>query len=239
MRIEKGWSQENIIMIVERKKLIENLRSKQLLRASSAEKNVRVVENFLDYTVSTQSIEQNVGSSVLNREILLKHKSHDNWNIRCLVNNQKSSTRELLDEIPLSLLCGESKSRVPAFILRDKKGGYKIYCHGILGFLPSSQFKNFLLRLYKRFRNKGTLFDSHKSKITSYVAFFLSVSHQLRKYGFFRIPLYAAGGIIFKPSYFPKQFSKSNYIKKFRGSLSPVFIYRLKEKKSSSSARRF
>lgn len=139
------------------------------------------------------------------------------------------------------LISGESKSRVPAFILRGKKGGYKIYCHGILGFLPGSQFKILLMRLYKNFNKKKLLLDYQNSKRMSYISFFsffLSINHKLKKYGLFRIPLYAASGVLFKPYFLPKQFSKSNYIKKFRGSLSPVFIYKTREKKLNPSVRK-
>lgn len=77
MRLEKLNLYNSIITIIERKKLIENLRSKQFLRSNFVEKKVSVVENHLDFAIAKYNQDKDVGSSVLGRKMLLKHKSYD------------------------------------------------------------------------------------------------------------------------------------------------------------------
>lgn len=112
--------------------------------------------------------------------------------------------------------------------MKNKKGGYNIYCRGVIGFLPRSQLRIFFKDLYKKFLSSQK--KEKRSEYLSFFSFFLSFNHKLRKYGFFRLPLYLTNGMRFRPYYSPKHFSQSNNIKKFRGSVNSVFVYEVKEK---------
>lgn len=203
---------------LENKVLSKNILYKHFLRKNE-NNNLQTIDNNSNFSNISLKKNNTVGSSIISDEHIFEHKHNKTLKFKTftpyLLEKNKSIGVNLYES--LELLDCEAESTRLMLLLNPVKGGFRVYSHGIVGFLPKSQSVSIVKNLLK---------NTSKNK-NAFISNILFLSKNYKQNLPLRVPFTISTVTVF-PNYRKNNFVKTMSRKRrlIRNNLNFVFIYK-------------